>query len=139
MHEISVETTIAAPPGAVWALLADASLYPSLDPSVTRIDGRIGQRERLVVHANGRAFRLGVAAFVPNERMVWIGGMPFGLFRGERTFALTPAAGGGTTFVMREVFSGPLAPMIVRRMPDLQPSFDTFAERLKERAERASA
>jgi hypothetical protein len=52
-----------------------------------------------------------------------------------RTFTLTPAAGGATSFAMREVFSGPLLGLIKRGMPDLQPSFDEFARSLKLRAE----
>jgi hypothetical protein len=61
--------------------------------------------------------------------------MPLGLFRGVRTFTLTPVPGGATAFAMREVFSGPLLGLIKRSMPDLQPSFDEFARSLKLRAE----
>jgi hypothetical protein len=58
------------------------------------------------------------------------------LFRGVRTFTLT-ATGGGTDFVMREEFTGLLLPLIWRSMPDLQPSFDTFADGLARATERA--
>ena len=34
--------------------------------------------------------------------------------------------GDGTDVDVREVFRGPLAPMITRSIPDLQPSFDAF-------------
>lgn len=138
MKEFATEIGIAAPPAAIWAILTDAAAYPMLDPAITRLEGRIGFRERLVVHSNGRAFRLGVTALVPNERMVWVGGMPFGLFKGERTFTLAPAGNGRTTFRMREVFTGLLSPVIVKSLPDLQPRFDTFARHLKERAETAA-
>jgi hypothetical protein len=33
------------------------------------------------------------------------------------------------------VYSGLMAPLIVRSIPDLQPSFNTFAANLKRRAE----
>lgn len=36
---------------------------------------------------------------------------------------------------MDEAFSGLLAPLITRSIPDLQPAFDTFATDLKRRAE----
>lgn len=36
---------------------------------------------------------------------------------------------------MREEFSGLMAPLITRSIPDLQPSFDRFAADLKARAE----
>jgi hypothetical protein len=42
-------------------------------------------------------------------------------------------------FEMRETFSGFLAPLIGRRLPDLQPAFDTFAAALKRVAEREPA
>ena len=66
--------------------------------------------------------------------MVWSGGMPFGLFKGVRTYTLE-ATGVGTRFGMREEFSGLLAPLIARSIPDMQPAFDQFAAALKHRAE----
>jgi hypothetical protein len=39
------------------------------------------------------------------------------------------------TFAMREAFSGLLAPLITKAIPDLQPSFDEFAANLKKRSE----
>jgi hypothetical protein len=69
--------------------------------------------------------------------MTWTGGMPLGLFKGVRTFTLTPEGSGSTTFTMREEYSGPLLPLIWRSMPDLGPSFEQFANGLKQRAESA--
>jgi hypothetical protein len=68
--------------------------------------------------------------------MVWSGGMPLGLFRGVRTFTLSPQGNGTTRFTVREEYTGPLLPMIWRSMPDLGPSFAQFASGLKARAER---
>jgi hypothetical protein len=85
----------------------------------------------------GRAFPVEVAELVPNQRMVWRAGMPLGLFKGVRTFRLTPQ-GAATRFDVREEFSGPLLGMIWRSMPDLQPSFDQFARGLKAQAEAKS-
>ena len=78
-----------------------------------------------------------VTEFSPAERMVWSGGMPLGLFKGVRTFTLTPEDG-ATRFPMREEYTGPMLPLIWRSMPDLQPSFEQFARGLKARAEQAS-
>lgn len=69
--------------------------------------------------------------------MVWEGGMPLGLFRGVRRFTLTPS-GRGTDFHMSEEFSGLLAPLITRSIPDLTPSFEKFANGLKALAEETS-
>jgi len=66
--------------------------------------------------------------------MTWTGGMPLGLFKGVRTFTLTPA-GDGTRFAMREEFTGPVLPLIWRSMRNLGPAFAQFAHGLKARAE----
>jgi hypothetical protein len=67
--------------------------------------------------------------------MTWLGGMPLGLFKGVRTYRLSPAGEGATRFTMREEFTGPSVPLIWRRLPDFQPSFETFARGLKAQAE----
>ena len=82
----------------------------------------------------GRAFPVKVSAFEPPNRMVWTGGMPLGLFKGERTYTLTPKAG-GVEFAMRESFTGLMAPLITKSIPDMQPAFDEFAAALKRRCE----
>ena len=69
--------------------------------------------------------------------MVWTGGLPFGLFKGVRTFTMVPK-GDSVEFAMREVFSGPLARLIESSLPDMQPAFDEFAAALKARAEAGS-
>src|SRR5262249_16703822 len=78
---------------------------------------------------------LKVSEYVPGKKMVWEGGMPLGLFKGERTYTLTNRTDGSVEFSMREVYSGLMAPLITRSIPDLQPSFDEFAEALKKQEE----
>ena len=136
--EYHAAATIHASPEAIWALLTDAAQYPEWNPTVVRVEGEIALGKKITVVATvspERAFPVTVSELVPNERMVWRGGMPLGLFRGVRTFTLSPAAGGATAFAMSEVFSGPLLGLIRRSMPNLQPSFDEFARSLKLRAE----
>ena len=140
MRTFETETTISATPEVVWELLTDAPGYTSWNTTVDRVEGRIEPGEKIKVHVKinpGKAFPVRVAEFVPPERMVWSGGMPLGLFRGVRTFTLTPTAD-GARFSMREVYSGLLAPLIGRSIPDLQPAFDEFAAALKQRAESSS-
>ncbi len=130
---------IDARPGAIWAVLTDASAYPEWESGVVRVEGRIAPQEKIKVVSEinpKRAFPVKVTEFAPAERMVWTGGMPLGLFKGERTFTLRPE-GGATRFTMREEFSGPMTPLVWRSMPDMQPSFEQFATGLKARAERA--
>lgn len=138
MKSFQTTTTIRAGADAIWRILTDAPGYPVWNPTVDRVEGRIGPGETVTVHAKispGRAFPVKVTAFEPERKMVWTGGMPLGLFQGERTFTLTPAAGGAVEFRMREEFRGLLSPLIERSIPDLQPAFDEFAAALKARAE----
>jgi hypothetical protein len=78
-----------------------------------------------------------VTEFVPEQRIVMSGAMALGLFKGVRTFTLSPQANGATTFNMREEYTGPLLPILWRSIPDLGPSFTQFANGLKQRAENA--
>lgn len=83
-----------------------------------------------------RTFSLTVTSMQAPVRMVWSDGMPWGLFRGVRTYQLDPVST-GTAFTMTEEFSGPLAGLIARSIPDLTASFDQFADGLQAAAERA--
>jgi len=76
-----------------------------------------------------------VTDFDPPARLRFSGGMPLGLFRGVRTFEVSPDGNGGTAFHVREEYTGPLLGLIWRSMPDLGPSFDQFARGLKSRVE----
>jgi hypothetical protein len=138
MKRFAATATIRARPETIWALLTDAAGYPQWNSTVERIDGRIAADGKITVHAksaSGRAFPLRVTEFVSMRRMTWAGGMPLGLFTGTRNFVLTPTASGDVTFAMDETYRGPLAPLITRSIPNLQPAFDTFAADLKRRAE----
>lgn len=140
MKSYESEATIEAPPETIWAILTDAPGYAGWDSGVQRVEGTIapGEKIKVVSEANpGRAFPVKVSAFEPARAMTWSGGMPLGLFKGVRTFTLTPAEGGATRFDLREEYSGPMLPVIWRSMPDLQPSFDQFAHGLKSRVESA--
>ncbi len=137
MKRFAASTSIAASPASLWALLTDGPAYPSWNPTVQSIDGRIALGERITVRATispGRAFPVRVTEFVPEERMVWTGGMPLGLFTGERTFILGSDAG-SVTFDMREEYRGLMAGLVTRSIPDLQPAFEEFAEALRTKAE----
>ena len=137
--EYSVRRDIAAPVDQVWTLLTDASSYARWNGSLLSIEGEIveGGTVSLVPKANPRrTFKLRVSGVRAPIAMTWSDGMPLGLFRGVRTFELMDR-GGSTAFSMREVYSGPLAGLIGRSIPDMTESFEQFADGLKEAAESA--
>jgi hypothetical protein len=130
---------IRATPERIWAVLTDAAGYSRWDSGVVRVEGTIAAGNTIKVFSSvspNRAFPVKVSEFRPGQVMRWSGGMPLGLFKGARTFRLTPN-GATTRFEMREEFSGPMLPLIWRTMPDLGPSFTQFAAGLKVRAESA--
>jgi hypothetical protein len=64
--------------------------------------------------------------------------MPFGLFKGVRTYTLAVDKSGGTLFTMREEYTGPMAASIGRSILDLNPSFQQFASGREARVESSS-
>jgi hypothetical protein len=137
MTSYEVRCTIDATPDRVWARLTDGAALVAGGLGLVRLEGTIARGATLTLWSEaspGRAFVVRVAEFTPPRRMVWEGGLPFGLFKGVRQFDLTPSDG-RTAFHMREAFGGLLAPLIGRSIPDLTPSFEKFAHGLRTLAE----
>ena len=137
-RSFQASSTITGTPDAIWAVLIDGAGWTSWDSAVVRLDGTIGPGRKVTVFPEvnpRRGFAVTVVEFVPGERMTWRGGMPLGLFSGTRTYTLTAQPGGTVRFDMREEYTGPLAGMIFKSIPDLAPSFERFAAGLKQRVE----
>ncbi|MCB0122336.1 MAG: SRPBCC domain-containing protein [Caldilineaceae bacterium] len=137
--DYAVGINIQAPAERIWHYLTDAPGFPTWNSTIERIDGTIAAGQRIVLYAKvapGRAFKLTVAEFLPAQRMVWSDGNF--LFRGERTYTLTPNTAGSTDFRMKEVFGGLMMPMIAASLPNFGPEFERFAADLKRIAEGAS-
>jgi hypothetical protein len=140
MTPYHVTRAIAAPPAVVWSILTDVHHLSDGSFSIIKIDGKIalGQTFKLWSQVDPkRAFPIEVAVMDVPTLMEWHGGMPFGLFLGNRQFILS-ATPTGTEFTMQETYSGPLKGLITRFIPDLQPSFEVFADALKAAAEVAA-
>jgi len=131
-------SSIDAPPLRVWEVLTDTAHWPEWDPSCDRIEGepRLGGKVKAYTKlAPGRAFPVTVTTLEAPRLMVWSGGMPFGLFKGVRTFSLTPRADGGTDFALTETFSGPILSAFRKQLPDMTEAFEGFVAGLKSRSE----
>jgi hypothetical protein len=138
MLSFEASSIIQADPAEVWAVLTDGPAWPTWDSAVTRFEGTIAEGHKVTVFPTvdpKRGFPVRVVEFVPARRMTWRGGMPLGLFTGTRTFTLTPRPDGAVRFLMREEYTGPLAGLIGRSIPDLGPSFTQFADGLKTKVE----
>jgi hypothetical protein len=137
MRYYEASSVITADAEAVWEVLSNGPGWATWDSGVDGVEGRIVLGGTVKIRsqaAPGRAFPVKVTAFEPFARLRFSGGMPFGLFRGVRTYELSSAEG-GTAFHVREEYTGPLLGLIWRSMPDLGPSFDLFARGLKRRVE----
>ena len=129
---------INAPADQVWPIVADAIAFPDWDSGVLAVEGEVrpGATIRLRSEvAPKRTFKLKVSEMRAPSIMKLSSGMPFGLFKGERTYAVKPTGDRSCSFSMTEAYSGPLAGMITKSIPDLQPSFEKFARGLKAEAE----
>jgi hypothetical protein len=134
----SATTEIKVSPEKVWGILTDAAKYTEWDRGMIKLEGTIAPAEKLTIYAKiapNRAFKVKVSEFVPNTKMVWSSGMPLGLFTGKRSFTLEPLGNGQVKFTLQEVFTGPLLALIGGSIPDLNPTFATFVNALKARAE----
>jgi len=132
----AVRCDVRARADAVWAILTDAARYPSWNSTVTSLEGdiRAGARLKLRVPLDPKRTFSPKVTRLDDAAMVWSDGFA-PMFRGVRTFTLTPKAGGVTEFVMEEIFSGVMLPLIRRSLPDFGPAFEAFARDLKRAAE----
>ena len=134
---------INAAPAVVWSVLTRPSGYAEWNPEIIGVAGPFapGRRIKVTVRiANGatRHLSMKVTAYEPPSRMVWVGGLPLGLFVGSRTLTVSPS-GGRTLFRMELSMTGPLAPLILKSLGDRQPDIDAFSAGLKAYAERHNA
>jgi hypothetical protein len=142
VRSFEAATRIDAGTDTVWNALTDVSSWRDWDSGVDRVDGRVALGERLTIYATmirNRPFAVTVTELRPGEAMRWRGGLPFGLAVIERTYHLDKQDDGSTVLTIREDHTGPLAGLLARTTPDLNPSFRQFCGGLKELAERPSA
>lgn len=140
MKSFATRIDIHAPVDKIWRILADLPKWAQWNSTVERTVGNIESGAKVTVFVRqspGRAFPLRVTELDAPRRMVWAGGMPLGLFKGTRVYELAASTASATVFSMREDFTGPLAGLIGKSIPDLQPAFDEFAQCLKREAERS--
>lgn len=135
--EYSAGVNVKAKPEQVWALMTNAADFPRWNSTVKSIDGKIASGETIKLVATispERVFNLHVVEFTPQKKMVWSDGNA--MFKGVRTYMLTPKADGSTDFTMSEVYTGLMLPMIAGSLPDFIPTFEQYVSDLKKEAEK---
>jgi hypothetical protein len=143
MREIVTQIEIDVPPDRVWAALADFAAFPSWNPFIRSLEGRLAEGERLeaLIAPPGRPpmrFSPVLLAVEPDRELRWLGSLvaPW-LFSGEHSFALESRSGRTTRFAHSERFSGLLAPLIMSgpRLEATRAGFVAMNEALKRRVE----
>jgi hypothetical protein len=131
-------TRIEASPDDVWALLTDVGTWRDWDSGVDRVEGRVALGEQLTIFATmirNRPFTVTVTEIRPREAMRWRAALPLGVATIERTYSLDAQHDGSTVLTVREDHTGPLAGLLDRSTPDLNPSFRQFCAGIKAKAE----
>lgn len=141
---IATETTIAAPPERVWAVLTDFAGYGGWNPYLVRVEGQPRGGEDIVVHARPspdaevlvQTIQVVSAAF---PVMRWEGGAPDrSQFKGDHWFVLEPAGAGATRLRHFEHFTGSKADALLAAYSGMiQANFERFNGALRSASERA--
>lgn len=128
-----------APPEAVWSVITNGARYTEWNSGITLLKGEVKPGAKITIASEtspGQTFPVTVTEFAAPQSMVWVGGLPFGLFNGVRYFLVHPN-GAGSKFTTGEDFSGPLLKLMNGMVPDLQESFEKLAANLKAEVERS--
>lgn len=119
-REIHTEIEIAAPPEVVWDVLSAIDTWSEWNPVIGGVTLRGPLREgtpgRLMLllppPVGRRTLAVRLVTVRPQRELAWKGGVP-GVVQGRHGFRLEPTDA-GTRLVHTEVFSGVLAPGLVR-------------------------
>ena len=143
MVEIQTETEIDAAPSQVWAILTNFPAYPSWNPFIMAIVGRLVEGERITAQIappgwGKMTFKPVLLVVKPEHELRWRGALGAGfLLSGEHAFALDRLPGGRTRFAQTETFSGLVAPLLMSGagVQATKEGFVAMNEALKRRAE----
>lgn len=132
-RETSVSIDIQADPTAIWALLTNGPDFPRWNSTVTSLEGKIGEGEKIKVKSildAKRVFTLKVKDVETEKSMTWKGGM------GRRLYTLEKTGPNTVRFSMSEKIGGPMFPLFAKMIPPFDAAFEQFASDLKREAER---
>lgn len=135
----TVSINIRAKADVIWELLTHAANMSKWNSTIISVEGRIALGEKISlksISAPERTFNLKIIEMSPPSKLVWADGAA-PMFRGVRTYTLSPKSDGTTDFTMTEIISGLLLPMIGASLPDFRPVFEQYAADLKQAAEKS--
>ena len=137
MQAIHTKVPIKASPEAVWKALVVSPAIPLEIRNAIRNRG-IGENLSVPMRSGGRSVTLTVKilAVDPPSQIRWKGYLWIsGLFDGEHSFEIHADAGGITTFVQHETFSGLLLPFLGKILRDTKQEFERMNASIRDSAE----
>ena len=131
---------IDAPPQQVWEVLLDLPSWKKWNPFIPSVDGtlEVGARLRIKVVPPGKKpmeFKPKVFVVRPCEEILWGGSFLGIIYRGDHAFLLEPRPGGGTCFLQRERFRGPMVLFMTNMIKATEAGYHKMNQALKQRVE----
>jgi hypothetical protein len=139
MTEISAAIEIAATPERVWSVLADLASYPQWHPVFRQASGLLAAGSRLTLTTSHPSSdrtmtaKVKVVAAEPAAELRWVSNV-FGVMRSERSFTLSPVAG-GTRLVQAGSYRGLFARFPAKTIGRIEGGFEAINQAIKQRAE----
>lgn len=129
-----VQIEIAAPPAGVWALLVDASSWPTWQKNINRVTatGPLARGSRFTWQTGGTTIHSQVQLFEPGQRLAWTGTAMTA--KAVHVWQLKPLPGNRTLVIVDESMDGP---WMAKMYPSekLAASDDDWLRALKQAAE----
>ncbi|MDT0125350.1 SRPBCC domain-containing protein [Paenibacillus sp. RRE4] len=139
MKQIRTEILINAPVHKVWEVLTHFKAYPSWNPFMVYLKGKVEEGAKIEVKmvppgSKGMVFKPKVLKYERNQEFRWLGHTMFpGLFDGEHIFELVDHKNGTTTFIQRENFRGILVPLLQKSLDNgTKAGFEAMNQKLKQ-------
>lgn len=142
IQTVHSEIVIQASPERVWEIFSDFEKYPTWNPFVKQIRGKIEVGQQIEVRIQPplqkpMRFRPTIRRHQQGRELIWLGSVLIkGLFDGEHRFQLHDNRDGTCTFIQSEKFNGLLTVFFGKKFEqNIQRGFQAMNESLKTRAE----
>lgn len=137
-YQISTTIEIAATPEHVWAVLSDLASYPQWHPVFRAVTGQLAAGSKITITTahpvtdRTMTARVRVLAAEPTRQLRWVSNL--GVMRSERSFILTPEAG-GTLLEQTATYRGILVRFPEKTITRIQDTFVAINQAIKQQAE----
>jgi len=137
-YQISTTIEIAATPEHVWAVLSDLASYPQWRPVFRAVTGQLAAGSKITITTahpvsdRTMTARVRVLTAEPTRQLRWVSNL--GVMRSERSFILTPEAG-GTLLEQTATYRGLLVRFPEKTITRIQDTFVAINQAIKQQAE----